>query len=217
MKTSENPRLLQAYDANANDRLAELEDGALVSLAVAGDDSAFEALMNRYLPMVIGFLIGKTSNEGDAEDLGQEIFLKAFRNLSSLRNTARFGPWLMRITRTRLIDYYRSKGRRPRIVEIEERDDSPAESFIDRVPDRSVTPGRKAILAQSQSIALKEIAQMGAAYQPILFMRLVGGHRTREIATQLGLKEDTVRARLSRGLKILRKSLRRQGVTSSGV
>ena len=74
----------------AKGRLAELDDHNLVARTLMGDDLAFEVLMDRYTPMVVGYLFGKTNGEGDAEDLGQEIFLTAFRNLTALHSHDRF-------------------------------------------------------------------------------------------------------------------------------
>src|SRR5215831_7832251 len=82
------------------------EDDALVSAAREGDRSAFGLLYQRYARTVHGILLCRVPPR-EVDDLVQEVFLLALRQLHSLRDISRFGAWLATITRNRANDYHR--------------------------------------------------------------------------------------------------------------
>lgn len=193
-------------------RLSFLEDQALVARTLSGDELAFEALVRRYTPMVMGYLFRKTNGQADSEDLAQEIFLTSYRYLHNLRSTEQFGNWLMRIVKTKLIDYYRHNSRRPQIV-LNEGDLTPEDyNPLDHEQDKSESPREATEHVELQDIILGELSHMKEKYRQILMLKLVGEKTTAEIASQLGLKESAVRMRVFRGMKLLRAALKRAGV-----
>ncbi len=172
-------------------------------------------LMERYSPMVLSYLCGKTRSDHDREDLLQEIFLLAYSRLGTLRRPDRFGPWLMRIARNRHLDFQLKESSRQRMDGVG--------GTLNAVNGDSVRsclmapsgPVDKASAEQTRDLVQGAIGQMGVTYRAVLYMRLIGEESPREIARRLGLKESTVRMRLFRGLKKLRRLLEKQGVTSS--
>src|SRR5215467_10182903 len=82
------------------------EDDGLIRAAVEGDRSAFGELYVRYARMVHGILLARVP-AGDAEDLVQDVFMSAMRQLRGLRTAAAFRGWLGAIARNRAIDYFR--------------------------------------------------------------------------------------------------------------
>src|SRR4051794_4339600 len=92
------------------------EDDGLVRAAVEGDRTAFGELYVRYARMVHGILLARVPPK-DAEDLVQDVFISAMRQLRGLRTAAAFRGWLGAIARNRAIDYFR---RRRETEEIEE-------------------------------------------------------------------------------------------------
>src|SRR3954452_8836528 len=82
------------------------EDDGLVRAAVAGNREAFGELYVRYARMVHGILLARVP-PGDAEDLVQEVFLSAMKELRGLRTAAAFRGWLGTIARNRAMDHYR--------------------------------------------------------------------------------------------------------------
>src|SRR5207245_9805027 len=91
-------------------------DDALVSAARAGDRPAFGLLYHRYARMVHGILLCRVPPR-EVDDLVQEVFLLALRQLHSLRDISRFGAWLSTITRNRANDYYRRSNSAERQME----------------------------------------------------------------------------------------------------
>lgn len=199
------------------DRLADLGDCDLVRHTLEGENLAFEALMKRHSPMLMGFLAGKTSNACDAEDLAQEVFISCYRYLSKLREQERFAPWLMRIARNRLTDYYRTKGRRPQLfsAEFPSDDDQPSPG-LERFADSAPGPDERMNESQTRQIIFQEIEKLPETYRTLLYLRLLGEESIAEIASRLNLKVATVRMRLYRGLKKLREALKRQGLEPPG-
>src|SRR5579872_3487122 len=82
------------------------EDDGLIRAAVEGDRGAFGELYVRYARMVHGILLARVP-AGDAEDLVQDVFMSAMRQLRGLRTAAAFRGWLAAIARNRAIDYFR--------------------------------------------------------------------------------------------------------------
>src|SRR5205085_8757138 len=87
------------------------EDDALIRAAAEGDRAAFGELYVRYARMVHAILLARVP-PGDAEDLVQDVFLSAMRQLRVLRTAGAFRGWLAAIARNRAIDYYRESKQR---------------------------------------------------------------------------------------------------------
>ena len=96
------------------------EDDRLIHAAVEGDRAAFGELYLRYARMVHGILLARVP-AGDAEDLVQDVFLSAMRQLRGLRTAAAFRGWLGAIARNRAIDYFR-QARQSEGIQIIDRD-----------------------------------------------------------------------------------------------
>jgi RNA polymerase sigma-70 factor (ECF subfamily) len=161
------------------------EDDGLVRAAAAGDRAAFGELYVRYARLVHGILLARVPPE-EADDLVQDVFLSAMRQLRGLRTVAAFRGWLAAIARNRATDYFRQT--RP-CVAIEEnmRPESPAK-----------VGGLDALEV------LDLIRQLPEAYRETMILRLVEGMTGPEIALETGLTADSVRVNLCRGMKMLR-------------
>lgn len=150
-----------------------------------GDRDAFGQLYDRYSAMVHGILLARVPY-GEVGDLVQDVFLVAFKKLSTLRDAGAFGPWLAMIARNRAMDFHR------RTRETEELSEELA---------RPSAPVAEA------SEVLDVIRTLPDAYRETLVLRLVEGMTGPEIAARTGLQPDSVRVNLHRGMKILREKL----------
>ena len=170
------------------------EDDGLIEAASLGDRGAFGQLYVRYSRMVHGILLARVP-PAEAEDLVQDVFISAMRQLRGLRTAAAFRGWLAAIARNRAIDYFRTARQR---VPLE-----------DNTPDYRETGGNDAF-------AIMEVIQkLPEAYRETLILRLVEGMTGPEIAQRTGLLPDSVRVNLCRGMKMLREQLR--GVEARGM
>lgn len=94
---------------------AQLSPGVeadLVCRAQAGDTGAFDALVRMYARRAVSLAYRVVHEGQDAQDVAQEAFLRAFRNLSQLDDPARFGTWMMRVVWTQALNFKRAQKRR---------------------------------------------------------------------------------------------------------
>ena len=169
-------------------RATATDDAARVRAARAGDRQAFGELYQGYARMVHGLLLARVP-PADADDLAQEVFLQAWRELRKLRDDAAFGGWLAQIARNRARDHFRRA--RPQ----------------DELPESLAAPGGVS-QEQEARAALTAIQELPEAYRETLLLRLVEGMTGPEIAARTGLTPDSVRVNLHRGMKLLRERLK---------
>ena len=89
-------------------------DKTLIRALFAGDKAAYEKLYDRYAPLVRAVCYDMTGNLADAQDLAQDVFMRAYEKLDRLRDPARFGKWLVAIARLRCREWQRQRLRSPK-------------------------------------------------------------------------------------------------------
>lgn len=183
----------------------------IIDAAVAGDRHAFEILMKEYAPVVAGYLRGKVPVHFDVEDLVQEVLIKAYLRIATLKRKERLGPWLVAIARNVLRDSYRSRIQHDGKGSYA---DSQASDPLLSVADTLPVPDEHAEVAELERLVTEAIRRQRTAYRMVLYLRLFEGCSSREIAERLSLKESTVRTRLQRGLEKLQRHLKKRGVDS---
>jgi RNA polymerase sigma-70 factor (ECF subfamily) len=155
---------------------------ALIRAAQCGDRAAFGRLYEQYEPLIHGILIARVAYD-DAEDLMQDVFVKAMQQLAALREPGAFCGWLITIARRVAADHLRS---------------TRSKRDLGTVP---VT----AVKSSTEPLAiLAAIQRLPETYRENLILRLVEGMTGPEIAARTGLTPDSVRVNLCRGMKILR-------------
>ena len=160
------------------------EDDGLVLAAVAGDRSAFGELYVRYARVIHGILLARVPPK-DAEDLVQDVFMAAMRQLRGLRTAGAFRGWLCAIARNRAMDYYRRAREGGELPELASPKGATNDAFL----------------------VLDVVRGLPEAYRETLILRLVEGMTGPEIAERTGLTADSVRVNLCRGMKMLRELL----------
>jgi RNA polymerase sigma-70 factor (ECF subfamily) len=158
------------------------EEAALVRSAQQGDRAAFGTLYQRYARMVHGILLGSV-RFSDAEDVMQDVFMRAMQQIGALREVAAFGSWLAAIARRSAVNHHRRT--------------KPTLSLVAAIPGGSRPDGEAFEV-------LEMIRQLPEAYRETLILRLVEGMTGPEIAQSTGLTEASVRVNLCRGMKMLR-------------
>jgi len=167
------------------------EEGEVVSLVAAareGDRGAFGELYRRYARMVHGILLARVPG-GEVDDLVQEVFVTAMRQVHTLRDVTCFGGWLATVTRNRANDYHR------RSVELVE------------LTEEVQVGGRRGNPGDDGTAILAAIRSLPEAYCETLILRLVEGMTGPEIAERTGLTPGSVRVNLHRGMQMLREKL----------
>lgn len=95
-------------------KLHRSSETALVRAVIAGDRTAYGILYDRYAPLVRAICYDRTGNLADAQDLAQDVFLRAYERLDQLHKPDRFGGWLVGIARHRCREWRRQVGREQR-------------------------------------------------------------------------------------------------------
>lgn len=177
------------------------EDDSLVGAARDGDRAAFGRLYDRYARMVHGILLARVPPR-EVDDLVQEVFLLALRQLHTLREISRFGAWLGTITRNRANDYFRKA--------------IPAEKVTETVSEdqAEIRPTSNAA-QQEATLILAVVRALPEPYREPLILRLVEGMTGPEIAARTGLTHGSVRVNLYRGMQLLREKLGEAGKGAS--
>jgi RNA polymerase sigma-70 factor, ECF subfamily len=169
------------------------EDATWVAAARDGDRAAFGRLYERYARMVHGVLLAKVP-VGDVDDLVQDVFIRALRRLSTLRETRSFGAWLTAIARNVANDYHRRS--------------VPKESLTDDASDNEVQVRTSSRDHAGPAAAVLEVVRsLPDAYRETLILRLVEGMTGPEIAARTGMTHGSVRVNLHRGMEQLRARL----------
>jgi RNA polymerase sigma-70 factor (ECF subfamily) len=155
----------------------EEPDPVLVRAAAEGDLDAFDALVRLYQQPVWRFLCHLVADPALAEDLAQETFLRAYRNLGTFAHQSRFSTWLFQIARNAGIDALRHRERGARLLEVVP------------VADSRPSPEAGAELEAG-------LAALSPKLREALLVVEVLGYRYREAAIILGVPEGTVKSRV---------------------
>jgi RNA polymerase sigma factor (sigma-70 family) len=170
------------------------DDARLIERHLAGDTLAFRQIVERYQGMVCALAYSACGNVARSEDLAQEVFLAAWKQLPQLREPARLRGWLCGITRNLAHNALRREGRTPTARAGEVPPDAAADG---------ADPREHAIGADEAALMWGALAGMPEAYREplVLFYR---EHRSlEEVAATLEISEENVRQRLSRGRAML--------------
>lgn len=178
-----------------------MEERQLVRLAQEGSPQAFEELVAKFQPKVFSMALSFTRNREAADDLAQEIFLKAYLALPKFHGKSEFGTWLYRISINHVRDFLRKKGRAKEVS----LDDVPEISFSDReqaerAEEERETESRRALVQRS-------VQDLPEKYRIILTLRDIQGLAYDEISRILKLSPGTVDSRLHRARRMLRTKL----------
>jgi len=175
-------------------------DEQLVKTTLRGNVASFGTIVERYWNMVVALAFSKVSDAAEAEDIAQESFLKAYSQLSCLRDPSRLAGWLSKITIQQCSNSLRRTLRGKRALGCRA---TPIES-LDEQPAISANPG----LTQNQIQFVRQtVRQLPEKFRTLIIMRFVADLSAVQIATQLGKRPGTIRVWLHRAYNILRKDL----------
>ncbi len=181
------------------------QDAASVAAALAGDDDAFVSLVRRYADGIYRFAYRYVRTGADAEDIAQETFVRAWRNLKTFDASKSFKTWLFTIARNAALDAIKKK--KPFLFSQIADDDGALDALL--APHLGAQPSPEALFdrARTREDLARLLRALPPDYRTVLVMRYHGALKFREIAEALGEPIDTVKSRHRRGLAFLRKLL----------
>jgi RNA polymerase sigma factor (sigma-70 family) len=173
------------------------EDGHIINKCLNGDRAAYGLLVDKYKASIYGLAYSRLGNFHDAEDVTQEVFIKAYENLRSLKQYDSFLAWLYAITSNLCKNWIRARSRRPDHEFIEDKGPEALESS-------SMRSYREKLAQESIQEALDSLPQI---HRQVLTLHYLGGMSGREIARLLGTSPNTIRQRLFRARAQLKEEM----------
>jgi RNA polymerase sigma-70 factor (ECF subfamily) len=181
-------------------------EAEIIAAILEGDTQLYHELIRPHERSVYKMALSYMKNEADAEDVAQEAFIRAFRNLATFRAEAKFSTWLIRIT----INEARSRLRRQATVRMDSLDALPDEEgsvspalLLDwrEIPSETVERNEIRKLLQDAVEGLPEI------YREVFLLRDIEGLNVNETAGALNISIPSVKVRLHRARMMLQKQL----------
>lgn len=179
-------------------------DQELIQRVIAGDSNSYRLLVERYQTLVYTIAHRMVRDRTEAEDLTQEIFLKAYRTLDSFREESSFKTWICKIATNRCIDWRRKHvPRQEQTAQVEE---------AERIPgDLDASPERVLLRLERQQEVQGLLEEMPEKYRSILLMYHFQGMSYKDIAKAQEISPRTVETRLYRAKNMLRERLKGGG------
>lgn len=172
----------------------QTDDAGVLERARRGDQSAFEVLYRDHVGRVYALCLRMSADPRRAEELTQDVFVRAWMKLDTFRGDAAFGTWLYRLATNVVLQKKRSDRRRTARVETRE-----------TLPEPAVRVERE---RPADRVALERaIATLPQGARMVFLLHDVEGYKHREIADMMGTAEGTAKAQLHRARKLLREAL----------
>ncbi len=170
----------------------EVEDRDLVIKASKGSVDAFNLLVSRHEKRVFNYLLRIVGHREDALDLTQDVFLKAYQNLTKLSDVERFSPWLFRIAHNEA--YSQLRKRRPDNVEL--------------VYEPPTANSRDGLFPVELNLAVERaLGRLSADQREAVVLKIYQGFKFEEMAEILDLPLSTIKSRLYSALDVLKGAL----------
>jgi RNA polymerase sigma-70 factor, ECF subfamily len=188
--------------ASSNVRMDASEAAAVLARARQGDSDAFRVLVERHSRNAFRLAHRLTGNEQDAEDVVQESFIRAYRQLGRFESRANFGTWLYRIVANCSVDLIRVRQSR--------RDQSRAESLdeaADMASNAAPGPERLARSAEIERHVASALSQLSPLERAAFTLRHYEGRSIDEIGRMLGLGTSATKHSVFRAVRKLRAAL----------
>ena len=174
----------------------------LLTQAKNGQESAFAEIYDLYFKKIYRFIFFRVSHKEVAEDLAEEVFLKAFSKINSINKNRSFEGWLYQIARNLVIDYYRQKKTTVSLEEIENIVEYES-NLVDTIN-----------LDQQQKTLLKLIKELTSEQQVIIKLKFFEDLDNEEIAEALQKSEGSIRVIQHRAITKLQELIQKGNITN---
>ncbi|MFI5128645.1 MAG: RNA polymerase sigma factor [Chitinophagales bacterium] len=177
-----------------------LNDSEIISKVLSGDQQAYAGLVNRYQTYVFTLALRFTKNREDAEEVSQDIFIKAYRALADFKGTSKFSTWLYTIVNNTCITFLRKKRLQTHSLDNE---------GVFEVADSQDSGLRANLVEQKSRVAMvnSAIGLLGPDDAEIITLFYKSEQTLEEIAQILGLETNTAKVRLHRARTRLKEKM----------
>ena len=170
----------------------------------------FDELVTPYMESLYRLAYRFTGKKEDAEDLLQELLLKLYPQANKMREVENLRPWLARSLYNLYIDIIRSNKRSPLGYV-----DNNSENILPLMEDQGTLPDNSLELSQQQKQLLEAVNLLGEAHRSLVIMHDMEGYTLAELSTTMKLPVGTIKSRLHRARKKLRKTIRMEPNTEN--
>lgn len=177
-------------------------DRELIGRVRGGDKEAFEVLVLKYQERIFRLIRRLVSDQGQVEDIAQEVFIRAYRSLGSFKGEASFYTWLYKIALNTCRNYYRSLGRRPEGKTVD------SENIIMTMRSGEPGPEKEAVRTEFWQNVRSSLEGLPGEQREAVVLCDLEGLSYEEMAAVIGIPVGTVRSRVFRGRRSLQKLLR---------
>ena len=182
-------------------------DDDLIAAVASGDQEAFGMIYDRYSKAVFSLALRITRDQGLAEEITQEVFLRVWRNAATFTaERGRFASWLLGMTHHRAIDQLRRRQARPQATA------STDEDQVQGMPDTRINVEEEAWIGVRREIIHGALTELPEPQRRVIELAYFSGLTHVEIAAMLGDPLGTVKTRLRLGLRKLRDALQAHGL-----
>lgn len=179
-----------------------LNDTEIISKVLSGDQQAYAALVNHYQSYVFTLSLRFTKNREDAEEVAQDIFIKAYRALADFKGTSKFSTWLYTIVNNTCITFLRKKRLQTQSLDSE---------GMFELADSQDSGLRANLVEQKSRVAMvnEAIKMLNTDDAEVITLFYKGEQSLEEIAQILGLETNTAKVRLHRARTRLKEKMER--------
>lgn len=180
-----------------------LSDDEVVARVRAGETSMFEIVMRRYNQLLYRVARSILRNDGEAEDVMQDAYVRAYEHLNQFAGKAQFSTWLTRIAVHEALARQRRGNRYQELEPMSEQDGDPMDGFA----STALNPEEEASNSQIRSLLEEAVEKLPDAYRTVFVLRDIEELSTSDTADALEISEENVKVRLHRARALLRRSL----------
>jgi RNA polymerase sigma-70 factor (ECF subfamily) len=183
----------------ATNEMLSLDDEHLVALTLDGNNQAFSEIIRRYQGMVARTIKGMLGNIQQAEDVGQETFIRLYNSLADFRGEAKLGTYIQRIAINLSLNEIKRRGRSKSLFFQSDADDEPTRFDL---PSSDYEKS-----ADAKEIVDAALRKLNPEFRAVVTLRMLQGYSTAETAEILNMPIGTVLSRLSRAREKLKEIL----------
>jgi RNA polymerase sigma-70 factor (ECF subfamily) len=187
----------------------EVTDAAIVAQVLAGDRDAFRVLVERHSRSIYRVVYRMTGNQQDAEELVQEVLLRAYKSLGRFEMRSNFSTWLYRIAINRTLDFLSARKTQSQMQSAFQivDDPDPEDNRQVQLPSPSPGPDRVVLSAEVKSHVTQAMTLLTPVERVAFIMRHMEGRSIEEIGQALNLKASAAKNSVFRAVQKLRQQL----------
>jgi len=190
----------------------------LIEKAKKGDEVAFNQLVNLWYKRINNYVLKYSSQEDTASDITQKTFISVFKNLKKLKESGSFKSWIYRIATNYCHEEARKQSRKKMVLMNPSHDEEEDQHLIEsEAREKMFNPEQSFQQSELERILFDTLQELPEDHRSVILMKEYEGFKFHEIAETLDTSENTVKTRLYRGLKLLKRKLEEQNITKETI